>query len=78
MYLQTYTVEFARDGKPLKGFIVGRMKKDGKRFLANAGDESTLRQMGSGAGEIIGLSGWLRQDPANKGRGLFTFDKAKL
>jgi hypothetical protein len=73
--LQTYTVEFGRDGKPLKGFVVGRLKKDGRRFLANSGDESTLRQMGSGNGEIIGKSGWVRQDPAKKGRGLFTFDK---
>lgn len=68
-------MEFGRDGKPLKGFVVGRLKKDGRRFLANAGDETTLRQMGSGAGEIIGKSGWLKQDPAMKGRGLFTFGK---
>lgn len=73
--VETYTVEFGRDGKPAKGFVVGRMKSSGKRFLANAGDERTLREMGSGNKEVVGASGWVRQDPGKKGRGLFTFDK---
>ncbi|KAF3046566.1 hypothetical protein E8E12_010929 [Didymella heteroderae] len=37
--VETYTVEFNRDGSPLRGHIVGRLKIDGKRFLANHGDE---------------------------------------
>lgn len=73
--MQTYTVEFNRDGSPLRGHIVGRLKRDNKRFLANHGDESTLRQMAGGAGEIVGKSGWVWQDPTTKGRGLFAFDK---
>jgi hypothetical protein len=77
--VETYTVEFNRDGSPLRAYIIGRLKKNGKRFLANHGDDTTLQQMASGAGEIVGLSGWLKQDPERKGRGLFTFDKvAKL
>ena len=72
---QTYTVEFNRDGSPLRGHIVGRLKIDGKRFLANHGDESTLRQMAEGAGEIVGKYGWVWQDEKENGRGLFAFDK---
>jgi hypothetical protein len=72
---QTYTVEFNRDGTPLCGHIVGRLKRDGKRFLANHGDENTLRQMAEGAGEIVGKSGWVWQDEKMNGRGLFAFDK---
>ena len=76
---QTYTVEFNRDGSPLRGHVVGRLKSDGRRFLANHGDASTLRQMAEGAGEIVGKSGWVWQDGKSKGRGLFAFKKpAKL
>ncbi|KAF2739278.1 hypothetical protein EJ04DRAFT_457971, partial [Polyplosphaeria fusca] len=55
--VETYTVEFDRGGRPAKGFVVGRLKGSGKRFLANHGDEGTLRQMAGGAGEICGRSG---------------------
>jgi hypothetical protein len=72
---QTYTVEFNRDGSPLRGHIVGRLKSDEKRFLANHGDGDTLRQMAEGAGEIVGKSGWVWQDEKTKGRGLFAFNK---
>ncbi|KAF1912365.1 hypothetical protein BDU57DRAFT_559610 [Ampelomyces quisqualis] len=73
--VETYTVEFRRDGCPLRGHIVGRLKSDEKRFLANHGDEETLRQMAGGTGEIVGKSGWVWQDEKKKGRGLFAFDK---
>ncbi|KAF1946198.1 hypothetical protein EJ02DRAFT_336434 [Clathrospora elynae] len=77
--VETYTVEFNRDGSPLRGYIVGRLKSHNKRFLANHGDEDTLRQMASGVGEIVGRSGWVWQDTQEKGRGLFAFDRpAKL
>jgi hypothetical protein len=78
-FVETYTVEFNRDGSPLRGHIVGRLKTDNKRFLANHGDEETLRQMAGGNGEIVGKRGWVWQDEQKKGRGLFVFDKpAKL
>ena len=71
--VETYTVEFKRDGTPLRGYVVGRLK-NGKRFLANHGDEGTLRVLGSSTTEVIGRSGWVRQDAAREGRGLFTFE----
>jgi hypothetical protein len=73
--VETYTVEFNRDGSPLRGHIIGRLKDSDKRFLSNHGDESTLRQMASGSGEIVGKSGWVWQDGEKKGRSLFAFDK---
>ncbi|KAH9879077.1 hypothetical protein J1614_002512 [Plenodomus biglobosus] len=73
--VETYTVEFKRDGSPLRGHVVGRLKSNGNRFLANHGDEQTLRQMASGASEIVGKSGWVWQDTEKEGRGLFSFDK---
>jgi hypothetical protein len=72
-------VEFHRDGSPLRGHVVGRLKSSDKRFLANHGDEATLRQMAHGVSEIVGRSGWVWQDGKKKGRGVFAFDKpAKL
>jgi hypothetical protein len=72
-------VEFNRDGSPLRGHVVGRLKSGNKRFLANHGDEGTLRQMAEGVTEIVGKSGWVWQDKKTKGRGLFAFEKpAKL
>jgi hypothetical protein len=71
--VETYTVEFQRDGTPLRGYVVGRLK-NGKRFLANHGDEATLRALGSSTTEVIGRTGWVRQDDAREGRGLFTFE----
>ena len=68
-------MEFNRDGSPLRGHIVGRLKSNNSRFLANHGDETTLRQMAEGGGEIVGKSGWVWQDSKKKGRGLFTLDK---
>ncbi|KAI4707623.1 hypothetical protein J4E89_007728 [Alternaria sp. Ai002NY15] len=73
--VETYTVEFNRDGSPLRGHIIGRLKSSNKRFLSNHGDESTLRQMASGAVEIVGKSGWVWQDGEKTGRSLFAFDK---
>jgi hypothetical protein len=77
--VETYTVEFNRDGSPLRGHIVARLKSNGKRFLANHGEQSTMRQMAIGTGEIVGKSGWVWQEAEKKGRSLFAFDKpAKL
>jgi hypothetical protein len=73
--VETYTVEFSRDGSPLRGHVVGRLKSNNKRFLANHGDEETLRQMAGGGGEIVGRSGRVWQDEKKYGRGLFAFDK---
>lgn len=72
---QTYTVEFSRDGSPFRGHVVGRLASSGKRFLANHGDDKTLRQMASGVSEIVGRRGWVWQDREREGRGLFAFDR---
>ncbi|KAF1959456.1 hypothetical protein CC80DRAFT_586012 [Byssothecium circinans] len=74
--VETYTVEFNRDGSPLRGHIVARLKSNGKRVLANHGDESTLRQMAGATAEIVGRSGWVRQDSERRGRGVFMFEKS--
>lgn len=73
--VETYTVEFSRDGSPLRGHVVGRLRSGGKRFLANHGDEETLRLMAGGKVEVVGRSGWVWQDEKKKGRGLFAFAK---
>jgi len=79
MLLQTYTVEFNRDGSPLRGYIVGRLKSSGHRFLANHGDEATLQQLSSGATEQVGRPGFVTRDRHKDGRNLFTFrTNAKL
>jgi hypothetical protein len=71
--IETYTVEFNRDGTPLRGHIVGRLKQTGHRFLANHGDASTLDQLCSTSAEPIGRTGYVKGDPAKKGRNLFSF-----
>lgn len=77
--VETYTVEFNRDGSPLRGHIIGRLKSSNRRFLANHDDDGTMLKMASGVGEIVGKSGWVWQDGEKKGRSLFAFDKpAKL
>ena len=42
--------------------MVGRLRDDGKRFVANHGDEETLRRLGEGKEEGVGLEGWVRCD----------------
>lgn len=75
--IETYTVEFNRDGSPLRGHVVGRLKSNGQRFLANHGDEGTLSQLCSRDIEPIGRSGHVK--PAEDGRNLFSFEElAKL
>lgn len=73
--LQTYTVEYKRDGSPLRGYIVGRLTKNGRRFLANDGDERTLRQMADRDVEFIGQKVWVEGDKRREGRSLFTLDR---
>ncbi|KAG4433732.1 hypothetical protein IFR05_010784 [Cadophora sp. M221] len=69
--IETYTVEFERDGTPLRGHIVGRLKSNGHRFLANHGDDITLQQLSSTSREPVGRSGWVAVGEDE--RNLFTF-----
>ena len=76
--MQTYTVEFNRDGSQLRGYVVGRLKENGHRFLANHADDSTLKQLCSQDVEPIGRPG--RVNTGEDGRNLFALvgESAKL
>nr|POE75137.1 putative mitochondrial carrier [Quercus suber]POE94784.1 putative mitochondrial carrier [Quercus suber] len=68
--IETYTVDFGRDGTPTRGHIVGRLKRNGHRFLANHADARTLQELCSASVEPIGRTGRVNTD--GKGRNLFT------
>ena len=68
---KTYTVEFNRDGSPLRGHVVGRLRSNGHRFIANHADESTLKQLCSQEVEPIGRHGKVKA--GEDGRNLFGF-----
>ena len=68
---QTYTVEFNRDGSPLRGHIVGRLKSNGHRFIANHADDLTLKELCSQEVEPIGRRG--KVNNVDDGRNLFAF-----
>jgi len=72
--IQTYTVEFNGDGEPVRGFIVGRLKRSGHRFLANNADHNTLCELLNHSKEPIGREGCVFRDVELKGRNLFRFD----
>ncbi|OCL03137.1 hypothetical protein AOQ84DRAFT_326442 [Glonium stellatum] len=73
--IETYTIEFNRDGTPLRGYVVGQLRSNGHRFIANHGDASTLKQLSSNAEEQIGRAGWVRKDSEKAGRNLFSFER---
>lgn len=60
----------------MQGHVVGRLKANGHRFLANHADESTLEQLSSFSIEPIGRSGYVKKDTATKGRNVFTFSRS--
>ncbi|VUC35600.1 unnamed protein product [Clonostachys rosea] len=70
-FIETYTVEYKRDGQPRIGLIVGRLKDSGHRFLANHGDEYTLQKLADPSWEPISQQG--RVSGSDDGRNLFFF-----
>jgi hypothetical protein len=60
--IETYTVEFNRDNTPRQAYIVGRLKTNGHRFVANEGDMETLMQLSSTTEEQIGKVGRVWND----------------
>lgn len=72
--IQTYTVEFNRDGSPLRGYIAGITTSNGHRFVANHADDFTLKQLLTRTKEIIGRHGWVRADSGNKSVNLFSLE----
>ncbi|EXJ74649.1 uncharacterized protein A1O5_01342 [Cladophialophora psammophila CBS 110553] len=71
--VETYTVDFSREGTPIRGHIIGRLKSNNHRFLAHHGSSSTLLQLSSWVREPIGRSGWVWNE-STSGRNLFTFE----
>lgn len=71
--VQTYTVEYDRQGEPATAYIVGRLS-NGSRFVANQGDGETLKALCSTSVESIGRSGIVKHN--DDGRNLFSFDKS--
>jgi len=69
--LQTYTIEYDRQGAPSLGLIVGKLQGSGQRFLANHGDEQTLAQLANTSAEQVGRAGFVHKDDE---RNLFFFD----
>ncbi|KAF1812287.1 acetyl-CoA acetyltransferas-like protein [Eremomyces bilateralis CBS 781.70] len=72
--VETYTVEFSRDGSPERGHVVGRLTSNGKRFLANHADARTLKELASWEKEPIGRSGWVWQAKDDPQRNIFSFE----
>ncbi|EEP76475.1 conserved hypothetical protein [Uncinocarpus reesii 1704] len=56
--VETYTVEFNRDGTPYQGYVVGRLKSNNHRFIANHADDDSLNRLCSISEEVIGKTGW--------------------
>ena len=75
---QTYTVEFNRDGSPLRGFVVGRLKSNGHRFIANHADDNTLKQLCSQEVEPIGRRGKVKSVDGRRNLFAFVDEIAKL
>lgn len=75
--VQTYTVEFSRDGSPKTAYVVGRLLGNNHRFLANHGDEKTLNKLSSVREEPIGKIGMVMPESSGKQgprRNLFYLD----
>ena len=74
--VETYTVDFERNGKPVLGHVVGKLICNGKRFLANHANEKTLMDLCSSTTEPIGRKGNVKA--GENGRNLFTFEYGAL
>ncbi|KAF7923695.1 uncharacterized protein EAE98_007513 [Botrytis deweyae] len=73
--IETYTVQFSRNNEPQTGFVVGRLKQTGKRFLANVADDKTLGKLiKESEEEIVGKGGWVWKEEDGK-RNLFGFER---
>lgn len=57
--VETYTVQFDREGNPEMAFIIGRLTDRNYRFVANHGDQRTLKELSSAVEEQIGKIGYV-------------------
>ncbi len=70
--VETYTVQFNREGEPELGIVVGRLgdgEKPGARFIANTPSDSDLLQQMTQE-EFVGVSGRVSHD-SQSGRNIF-------
>lgn len=65
--IETYTVIYGREGEPVQGIIIGRIK-DGKRFIANTPEDRTLIENLTSS-DALGIGGSVRQE---KGLNIFS------
>ena len=59
----------------MAAYVVGRLKSNGHRVLANEADEETLKELASTREEQIGKTGYVMPDLSTEGRTLFTIKK---
>ncbi|KAG5952884.1 hypothetical protein E4U53_007644 [Claviceps sorghi] len=71
--VETYTVEYSRDGTAATGLIVGRLLGSAKRFIANHGDRHSLLRLANKSTESIGKFGYVTAGEDR--RNLFYFDR---
>lgn len=57
--VETYTVQFDREGSPEIAFVVGRLTDSNNRFVANHGDKRTLQELASDVEEQVGKVGYV-------------------
>ncbi|GAB7340058.1 hypothetical protein MBLNU457_6554t1 [Dothideomycetes sp. NU457] len=69
--IETYTVDYARDGRPVLGHVVGRMKRNGARFLANHGDQRALQALCELREEVVGRAVYVRRAKDGKRNEVF-------
>ncbi|KAF9893697.1 hypothetical protein FE257_009865 [Aspergillus nanangensis] len=74
--IETYTVQFQRDGSPAMGFVLGRLQS-GHRFIANVEDAVSLKELCSTTVEAIGRVGWVKYEGEEE-RNVFSFGNAQL
>lgn len=65
--VETYTVEFGRDGRPERAFVIGRLQTNNHRFVANNGDQRTLQRLASAFEEQVGKEGYVQTRLDTKG-----------
>lgn len=65
--VETFTVQFDREGNPEMAFVIGRLQENGHRFVANHGDQRTLQELASSVEEQIGKFGYV--ETTRDGRG---------
>jgi len=69
--VETYTVDYGRDGRPVLCHVVGRMKRNGARFLANHGDERALKALCEQQEEVVGRAVYVRRSKDGKRNEVF-------